>query len=149
MNKGNLATSREVSRSPGRIVSLTPSASELICILGGMDKIVGRDDHSSFPPGLNEKPPLGSGIRGTIRIEEVLDLDPDVVVAGRRLPPETVEVMDVGGHTHAPRRGRAARRNSLIKKRSFFGRDDERQREGRRARRFLFKDKEIGFEPDK
>ncbi len=97
MNKGNLATSREVSRPPGRIVSLTPSASELICILGGMDKIVGRDDHSSFPPGLNEKPPLGSGIRGTIRIEEVLDLDPDVVVAGRRLPPETVEVMDAAG----------------------------------------------------
>jgi iron complex transport system substrate-binding protein len=97
MNKDNLATSREVSRPPDRIVSLTPSASELICILGGMDKIVGRDDHSSFPPGLDEKPPLGSGVRRTIRVEEVLDLDPDVVVAGRRLPPGTLEAMEAAG----------------------------------------------------
>ncbi|KUK44931.1 MAG: Periplasmic binding protein [Methanothrix harundinacea] len=97
MNKDNLATSREVSRPPDRIVSLTPSASELICILGGMDKIVGRDDHSSFPPGLDEKPPLGSGVRRTIRVEEVLDLDPDVVVAGRHIQPETFEKIESAG----------------------------------------------------
>jgi len=65
--------------------------------LGGMDKIVGRDDHSSFPPGLDEKPPLGSGVRRTIRVEEVLDLDPDVVVAGRHIQPETFEKIESAG----------------------------------------------------
>ena len=100
MNKDNSATGGSGAKElfpPGRIVSLTQSASELICILGGIDEIVGRDDHSSFPPGLDEKPPLGSGVRRTIRVGEVLDLDPDVVVAGRWLPPETFETIKAAG----------------------------------------------------
>jgi iron complex transport system substrate-binding protein len=100
MNKDNLATGGsgvKVLSPPERIVSLTPSASELICLLGGMDKIVGRDDHSSFPPGLDGKPALGSGVRKTIRVGEVLDLNPDVVVAGRWLPPETFEKIESAG----------------------------------------------------
>jgi iron complex transport system substrate-binding protein len=99
MNDKILETS-EVVRTvhpPSRIVSLTPSASELICLLGGIDEIVGRDDHSSFPPGLDEKPPLGSGIRNTINVEGVLDLDPDVVVAGRHIAPETFEKIESAG----------------------------------------------------
>jgi len=100
MNKDNLATvgsSVKVLSPPDRIVSLTLSASEVICLLGGMDKIVGRDDHSSFPPGLDEKPALGSGVRKTIRVGEVLDLNPDVVVAGSWLPPETFEKIESAG----------------------------------------------------
>lgn len=91
-----LETCRAVDQ-PSRIVTLTPSASELICLLGGIDKIVGRDDHSSFPPGLDEKPPLGSVIRKTINVEGVLDLDPDVVVAGRQISPEAFEKIESAG----------------------------------------------------
>jgi len=100
MNDKILATSKAVraaSHPPGRIISLTPSASELICLLGGMDEIVGRDDHSRFPPALDEKPPLGSSIRKTINVEGVLDLNPDVVVAGRHISPETFEKIESAG----------------------------------------------------
>lgn len=91
----------EISRAapfpPGRIVSLTPIASELICIFGCIDRIVGRDDHSSFPPGLGEKPAVGSSIRKTIRAKRVLDLDPDMVVTGRRVPQEEFEKIESAG----------------------------------------------------
>jgi iron complex transport system substrate-binding protein len=77
-----------------RIVSLTPIASELVCIFGCMDRIVGRDDHSTFPPGLDEKPAVGSSIRKTISAKRVLDLDPDIVVTGRRIPQEEFEKIE-------------------------------------------------------
>jgi iron complex transport system substrate-binding protein len=83
--------SKVMPRPPDRIVSLTPTASELICVFGGMDKIVGRDDHSNFPPGLDEKPALGSSIRKTINVERLLDLHPDAVVTGGHISSETLK----------------------------------------------------------
>lgn len=92
---------REISRAapspPGRIVSLTPIASELICIFGCIDRIVGRDDHSTFPPALGEKPAVGSGVYRTISAKRVLDLDPDIVVTGRRVPQEEFEKIGSAG----------------------------------------------------
>jgi len=92
---------REISRAapspPGRIVSLTPIASELICIFGCIDRIVGRDDHSTFPPALGEKPAVGSGVYRTISAKRVLDLDPDIVVIGRRVPQEEFEKIGSAG----------------------------------------------------
>jgi iron complex transport system substrate-binding protein len=85
------------SLPPSRIVSLTPVASELICIFGGIDQIVGRDDHSTFPPALVEKPALGSGVHRTISAKKVLELYPDVVVTGRRFPQEEFEEIDIAG----------------------------------------------------
>jgi len=82
---------------PIRIVSLTPTASELISILGGMDKIVGRDDHSNFPSGLDEKPALGSSIRKTINVKGVVNLHPDVVVTGGHISPDTLEKIKASG----------------------------------------------------
>jgi len=94
---GESVLSRVPHFPPDRIVSLTPIASELICIFGCMDRIVGRDDHSSFPPGLGEKPAVGSSIRKTISAKRVLDLDPDMVVTGRRVPQEEFEKIESAG----------------------------------------------------
>jgi iron complex transport system substrate-binding protein len=80
-----------------RIVCLTPVASELICVLGGIDKIAGRDDHSTFPPALAERPAVGSGVHKTIRAEKVLELDPDVVVTGRLVPQEEFDKIESAG----------------------------------------------------
>ena len=82
---------------PEQIVSTISSASELICVLGGMDNIVGRDEYSRFPPGLDEKPVVGSSIRKTISVERVLDLDPDMVITGRHIPSETLETIESAG----------------------------------------------------
>jgi len=82
---------------PNRVVSLTPIASELLCIFGCIDRIVGRDDHSTFPPILGEKPSVGSSIRKTISAKRVLDLDPDLVITGRRVPQEEFEKIESAG----------------------------------------------------
>ncbi|OPY53671.1 MAG: Cobalamin-binding protein precursor [Methanosaeta sp. PtaU1.Bin060] len=82
---------------PKRVVTLTRIASELICIFGCIDRIVGRDNHSSFPPGLDLKPAVGSSMRKTISSKKVLDLDPDVVITGRRIPPEVFDEIESAG----------------------------------------------------
>lgn len=100
--------------SPARIVSLAPAASELICIFGGIDRIVGRDDHSTFPPTLNDKPALGSSIKKTINVELVLDLHPDVVVTGGHISPKILEKIRSSG-TPVVSVGTSCELESLIK----------------------------------
>jgi iron complex transport system substrate-binding protein len=86
----------EVPSPPERIVSTTASASELICIFGGMDDIVGRDEYSTFPPGLEDIPVVGSYSK-TTNVELVLDLDPDVVISDTSMLPETIEQIEEAG----------------------------------------------------
>ncbi|NPV62311.1 MAG: ABC transporter substrate-binding protein [Methanotrichaceae archaeon] len=90
-------TNKKPHGLPGRIVSLTPSASELICLFGGRDRIVGRDDHSNFPPGMDEKPALGSCIRRTVNVERTLKLNPDLVVTSGHISPETLNMIKASG----------------------------------------------------
>ncbi|HOI70234.1 MAG TPA: ABC transporter substrate-binding protein [Methanothrix sp.] len=86
----------EVPCPPERIVSTTASASELISIFGGMDNIVGRDEYSTFPPVLEEKPVVGSYSK-TTNVELALDLDPDVVISDTSMLPETIEQIEDAG----------------------------------------------------
>lgn len=101
LDSGELASTETVNDArlypSKRIVSLTPTASELICVFGGLDRIVGRDDHSTFPPGLADKPALGSSIKRTIEARRVLDLDPDVVIVSRHFLPEVYREIESTG----------------------------------------------------
>jgi len=48
------------NRSPLRIVSLLPAATELVCALGSQDELVGISHECDFPPGLAGRPVLTS-----------------------------------------------------------------------------------------
>ena len=91
-----LNRSVEVPCPPERIVSTTASASELVCIFGGMDNIVGRDEYSTFPPGLVEKTVVGTYTK-TINVELVLELDPDLVITSTSMVPEMIQQIEDGG----------------------------------------------------
>jgi iron complex transport system substrate-binding protein len=63
---------------PMRLVSLTPSATEVIAALGATDRLVGVDDFSSYPPEVTALPKVGSFT--TPNIEAVIRLQPTLVV---------------------------------------------------------------------
>ena len=64
---------------PQRIVSLLPSLTETVCVMGACDKLVGVDRYSNWPEALQTTVPvLGGGLDPNI--EAIVALKPDVVL---------------------------------------------------------------------
>jgi len=63
---------------PSRVVSLAPSATEIVFALGAGDRLVATDDFSDFPAEAKALPKLG-GIRTSP--EKIVALKPDLVLA--------------------------------------------------------------------
>ena len=64
--------------TPQRIVSLLPAITEMVCELGGCDRLVGVDRHSNFPAQVQSLPRLG-GMDDT-PLEALVQLKPDLVL---------------------------------------------------------------------
>jgi ABC-type Fe3+-hydroxamate transport system substrate-binding protein len=63
---------------PERIVSLVPSATEIIFALGGEDRLAGVTDFCDWPPAARQKPRVGGMVAPSL--EAIVALRPDVVV---------------------------------------------------------------------
>jgi iron complex transport system substrate-binding protein len=61
-----------------RLVSLSPSATEIIAALGAADELVGVDDYSKYPPSVAELPKIGSFL--SPNIEAIVRLAPTLVI---------------------------------------------------------------------
>ena len=72
---------REVTLSapPTRIVSLVPSATELLFGLGAEDRLVGVTDYCDFPAAARGKPSVGGMVSPSL--ETIVALRPDLVIA--------------------------------------------------------------------
>jgi iron complex transport system substrate-binding protein len=68
-----------LSAPPRRIVSLVPSATELIFALGGEDRLVGVTDYCDFPAAARRKPSVGGMLAPSL--ETIATLRPDLVIA--------------------------------------------------------------------
>lgn len=64
---------------PPRLVTLTPSATEIVAALGAADALVGVDDYSTFPPAVATLPKVGSFIAPSF--ERIVALRPTLVIA--------------------------------------------------------------------
>lgn len=62
-----------------RVVSLVPSATEMLDAIGAADLLVGRSMHCDWPETVLRHPSVGSGLSPDV--EQVLRLRPDLVVA--------------------------------------------------------------------
>ncbi|MSR75129.1 MAG: hypothetical protein EXS14_06645 [Planctomycetes bacterium] len=71
-------------RAPQRIVSLIPSATELVCVLGLEDRLVGRSRWCDSPESIRQLPDLG-GLQD-FQAERIADLKPDLVLLFDTLP---------------------------------------------------------------
>jgi iron complex transport system substrate-binding protein len=70
----------QIAAEPEVIVSLTPAATETLFELGAGDRVVATDDGSDFPEAATALPDVASF--STVDVEQVVNLDPDLVVAG-------------------------------------------------------------------
>lgn len=74
--------------TPSRIVSLSPSNTEILASLGLLDRVVGVTDVCDYPPGVKNKTRIGG--YSSISIEKVAAVRPDLVIASDLTPKETV-----------------------------------------------------------
>jgi iron complex transport system substrate-binding protein len=73
-------TTITLPEEPDAVVSLTPATTELLFAMGAGDKVVGRTDFDDYPPEVVEVPAVAT-FSGVL-IEQVVDLEPDLVIAG-------------------------------------------------------------------
>ncbi len=69
-----------LNAEPHRIVSLTPANTEIVFTLGAGDRLKGGTDSDDYPPEAAALPDVVQGI--TVLTEQVVDLEPDLVLAG-------------------------------------------------------------------
>ena len=77
---------------PERIISLSPSNTEILFALGLGDNVVGVTDWCNYPPEALGKEKVGA--YDAPDIETVLSLSPDLILAAHGLPIETINTME-------------------------------------------------------
>ncbi len=88
-------TTITLNTTPERIVSLSPSNTEILAALGLLDKVVGVTDVCDYPPEVKNKTRVGG--YSAISIEKVAVLKPDLVIASDKTPKETVSrIKEIG-----------------------------------------------------
>jgi iron complex transport system substrate-binding protein len=83
-----------------RIVSICPSNTEILCLLGLGDRLVGVDDYSDWPDSVKHLPRLGPDL--DIDMEKVRSIQPDWVLASLSVPgmEKNVERLQQAGIPH-------------------------------------------------
>ena len=67
-----------LARVPQRVVSLLPSLTETVCVLGACNRLVGVDRYSNWPDAVQRLPQLGGGLDPSI--EAVVAVRPDLIL---------------------------------------------------------------------
>ena len=91
--------------SPQRIISLVPSVTESVCVLGACKRLVGTDQFSNTPSEVRTLPKLGG--LDDAQVERIVSLKPDVVLATKsarvvdRLESLGIKVVVLESNSHA------------------------------------------------
>jgi iron complex transport system substrate-binding protein len=88
----------ELAGPAQKIVSLTPATTEILFAIGAGAHVVGRDMFSDFPPEAMDAADIG-GSWGEYNTEAIVNLNPDLVLAGGINPPELVASLENLGMT--------------------------------------------------
>ncbi len=79
--------------SPQRIISLSPPLTEMLFAVGAGGQLVGRDSYSDFPEEAKSIADVG-WTYGKYNMETVVNLKPDLVLAGEITTPEMVASLE-------------------------------------------------------
>ncbi len=103
--KDDRGLSHSFVQAPQRIVSLLPSLTETVCVLGACKRLVGTDRYSDYPQEVKSLVKVGSGLDPNI--EAIVALRPDVVLTANsprvveRLGSLGIRVLVLEPKTHA------------------------------------------------
>ncbi len=81
-----------IEKQPEKIVSLTPTNTEIVCALGLRDKLVAADTYSDYPADVQNLPKIGD--YSQINVEAVAAMEPDLVLAGDQLQQEAIDALE-------------------------------------------------------
>jgi len=73
-----VVTEGEQNRGPARIISMAPSITEIVCALGMRNRLVGRTQFCTHPPGLESVPEVGALMDTNYPL--IKSLQPDLVL---------------------------------------------------------------------
>lgn len=82
-----------VAGEPQGIVTLAPSATEILFALDLGDRLLAVDDFSDYPPEAKALPKIG-GMNGTYNFEQIVALKPDLVLASGITAPEAIAKLE-------------------------------------------------------
>ena len=91
---GRNVTIKEIQE---RIISLSPTNTEILFAIGAGDRVVGVTEYCNYPEEAKEKPVIG-GV-STVSIEKVVALEPDLVLGDELNGKETFERLEELGIT--------------------------------------------------
>jgi iron complex transport system substrate-binding protein len=94
-----LGRSVKIAAKPMRIVSLAPSVTEILFAIGAGPQVVGRTRFCNYPAEAASRPTIGGFSAKPISVEAILDLQPDLVVAGSKSQKDVVAALEAQGVT--------------------------------------------------
>lgn len=88
-----------VEDRPSRVVTLAPSAAQTMWEIGGRSQVVGVSQFADFLAGASDRTVVTSGSPSTVKVETVVGLDPDLVLAPNTIENESVRKLRDAGLT--------------------------------------------------
>jgi iron complex transport system substrate-binding protein len=82
-----------IAAAPERLISLAPSATEIVFALGLGPKLLAADNFSDYPAEAKGLPKVG-GLNAAYNIEQIVALKPDLIFAAGITPPETIKKLE-------------------------------------------------------
>jgi len=80
-----------VDAEPERVVTLNPSAAQTMWEIGGREKVVGISQFGGYLEGADSREVVTSGFPSTVNVEQVISLEPDLVLAPNTINNDTVQ----------------------------------------------------------
>ncbi|WP_232702043.1 PGF-CTERM-anchored ABC transporter substrate-binding protein [Halobacterium wangiae] len=88
-----------VDAEPERVVTLNPSAAQTMWEIGGREKVVGISQFGGYLEGAESREVVTSGFPSTVNVEQVISLDPDLVLAPNTIDNDSVQQIRGAGIT--------------------------------------------------
>jgi iron complex transport system substrate-binding protein len=85
-----------LEKMPEKIISLTPSNTEILFALGLGDKVVGVTQYCNYPPEAQDKPKIGgfSATEIDVSVEQIVVIEPDLILASETHMKEVIPKLE-------------------------------------------------------